>query len=347
VGVAWRRRRGIFVSQKARVKFVAAFIISMVALVSTMGATFLEIFSREPSSWRIHNPGAFAWDATAQNLAVTWDSRQTNAFFYYKLPMTLTRRDSFAVEFTLHLEDIRLAINPAKTATFPLCLGFLNLSEATRTNYYRGSGVNAQNGPRSVVEFAYFPEDVFEATVGPIIASTNNQIAFSHSHPVQMLGGETYRVRMAFDADAQVLSTTMQHNGAPYGEPETHAIRPLPYPAESGDFRVDAFSIHSYSDAGQVPEKYAGSLLAHGRIDDVVITWPEPPLQSIAGARIGGIWTVSFDGKVGWNYALERTSDFARWDRITQMPGVEGAMQLIDETPLADSAFYRVVAERP
>jgi hypothetical protein len=37
-----------------------------------------------------------------------------------------------------------------------ICFGFVNLREAKRTNYFRGSGVNATTGPRSIAEFAYF-----------------------------------------------------------------------------------------------------------------------------------------------------------------------------------------------
>jgi hypothetical protein len=57
------------------VKFVAAFIISMVALVSTMGATFLETFSSEPSSWRIHNPGAFDRAEPCRHMGLASDER--------------------------------------------------------------------------------------------------------------------------------------------------------------------------------------------------------------------------------------------------------------------------------
>src|SRR5829696_5189271 len=106
----------------------------MVALVSATGATFTESFTAEPGAWQTWNAGAFRWDADAQNLAVTWDSRETNALFYYKLPFALTRRDSFQAEFTLRFDDLTLGIDPTKNSTFPICFGFLNVREATRTN---------------------------------------------------------------------------------------------------------------------------------------------------------------------------------------------------------------------
>jgi hypothetical protein len=314
----------------------------LVALVPAAGAIFTEDFSEPPGDWELWNPGAFRWDETAGNLAVTWDSRETNAFFYHKLPFALTRQDAFAVEFTLRLEDVQVGINPGQNSTFPLCVGFLNMADATRTNFFRGSGVNATTGPRSIVEFSYFPDDGFiDATIGPIIASTNNQIAVSHTHPVELTPGEIYRIKMAFDPVAQILSTTILHESAAYGGP----IRPLNYTTNFGDFRVDRFSINNYSDAGQSPPQFAGSLLAHGVVDDVVITFPEPPVSNIAMSRSGNAWVVTFTARAGWKYTLERATDFLSWEQITSQSGTDGVLELRDETASTQS-FYRVRADR-
>jgi len=45
------------------------------------------------------------------------------------------------------------------------------------------------------------------------------------------------------------------------------------------DFRVDAFAIASYSDAGA-----QGSLVAHGIIDRLQIELPAPPVRGLQGA---------------------------------------------------------------
>jgi hypothetical protein len=313
------------------------------ALVSTAGASFSDDFSHEPISWRAHNPGAVRWDSAAGNLAVTWDSRQTNSFFYFPLGTTLTRNDSFDFEFTLRLDDLALGIDPAKQATFPICLGFLNLAQAKRPEYFRGAGVRAANGPRSLVEFAYFADDGFGATIGPIIASTNNQIAYSHSFPVELTIGETFRIKLSFDATNQILTTRIDHNGQPYGMAPDNSIRPLYYTQDFGDFRVDAFSVHSYSDAGQFPEAFAGSVLAHGVIDDVVLHWPDPPQIHITGRAQNGAWIVSFETSPTWAYSLERSADLGAWEEIANGPGPE----LTDPAPPANGAFYRVGATRP
>jgi hypothetical protein len=323
-------------------------LLMMVALArAAAGATFSESFATEPVAWEAWNADAFRWDASAQNLAVTWDSRATNSFFYYRLPFELTRRDSFAVEFTLRLDDLAVGIDPNKPSTFEVGLGFMNVAEAKRPNYFRGSGVNPVNGARSLVEFSYFPASgPIDATVAPVMVSTNNQFAYSHSFPVELAMGETYRVRMAFDAATQVLATSILHNGAPYGEPPDNTIRSLTYPAAFGDFRVDAFSINSYSDAGQSPPQFAGSLLAHGIVDDVVITWPDPPIGKLSGGFVGGVWGVKFSGRSGWRYLLERTTNFVGWQEVASALGIDGEIELKDETGIGERAFYRVRAER-
>jgi hypothetical protein len=219
----------------------------------------------------------------------------------------------------------------------------VNLREAMRTNYFRGSGVNATTGARSIVEFSYFADSGFGATVGTEMVSTNNQFAYSHTFPVELTTGETYRVKMTFDAATQVLSTEILHNGEPYGEPPNNTIRPLNYTSNFGDFEIDAFSITTYSDAGQSPPQYAGSVLAHGIIDDVAITWPEPPIKTIQGFREGDKWVVRFEATGSWVYSLERTTDFQNWTEVASGSAVS---ELTDGNPPSEQAFYRVSAHR-
>jgi hypothetical protein len=318
----------------------------MVALARAAGATFTENFATEPTAWQIWNPASFRWNAEAQNLAVTWDSRQTNAFFFFKLPLSLTRHDNFSVEFTLRLDDLLLGIDPQKISTFPICIGFLNLAEAERANYFRGSGVNSTTGPRSIAEFNYFPDSGFGATVGMALVSTNNQFAYSHTFPVELTPEDIFRVNMAFDPSTQIMSMRLLKNGEPYGEAPDNTVRPLNYPSNFGDFILDAFSITTYSDAAQTPPQFAGSILAHGIIDDVVITFPDSPISEIHGAFDGGHWIVQFVARAGWTYSLEQTTDFNQWEAVVAALGVDGVLELKDENPPNEKAFYRVVAER-
>jgi hypothetical protein len=327
------------------VRSFVSVLLLMVALASAVGATFTETFSDQPTQWQVWNPGAVRWDTNAQNLAVTWDSRETNSFFYYKLPMTLTRHDAFGVEFTLRLDDLMLGIDPTMSDTFPICIGFVNLAEAERTNYFRGSGVNSTTGARSIAEFAYFPDSGFGATVSMALVSTNNQFAYSHSFPVELTIEDVFRVKMVFDPAAQVMSMQLFRNGEPYGQPPDNTIQPLSYSAAFGDFRLDALSMTSYSDAGQSPPQFSGSILAHGIVDDVVITWPDPPIADLSGNFDANKWVVNFVGEAGWNYSLERTSDFLNWQSVASAAG-NGSMQLVDQNIGSERAFYRVAAER-
>jgi hypothetical protein len=347
MGIARNRGPHRIRKETPRVKYFVSILLLMVALVRATGATFTESFSTEPTFWQTWNPGAFRWDTNAQNLAVTWDSRETNAYFYHMLPTKLTRRDAFGVEFTLRLDDLMLGIDPTMSLTFPICIGFVNLAEAERASYLRGSGVDATHGARSIAEFAYFPDSGFGATVSMALVSSSNQFAYSHSFPVELTLGDIFRVKMSFDPSAQVMSMQLLRNGEPYGEQPDNTIRPLDYPSTFGDFALDAFSITSYNDAGQIPPQYAGSILAHGIVDDIAITWPDPPVTNVQGSFNESKWVVQFTAEAGWNYTLERTFDFQSWDEIVTAPGVDGPMQLIDPDPVADNAFYRISAERP
>src|SRR5208283_6228045 len=72
-------------------------------------ATLTENFSTDPlqNGWQIFgNTNLFQWNATNQNLAVTWDSSQTNSYFYHPLGTVLTRNDDFSIAFDLQLNEV-------------------------------------------------------------------------------------------------------------------------------------------------------------------------------------------------------------------------------------------------
>ncbi|HUS37193.1 MAG TPA: hypothetical protein VM680_17740 [Verrucomicrobiae bacterium] len=320
--------------------FLHSLVAALCVVTTVFGGTYTENFNSAPTNWASWNPGAVRWDEQAGNLAVTWDSRQTNSFFYFRLPYPMTLKDEFGVEFNLRLDHVELGINPGKNSTFPLCVGFLNLGQAQRTNYFRGSGVNSETGPRSVVEFAYFPDSGFEPTVGPIIASTNNQIAYRHHHPVELKIGQTYRIRIQWVNHLRRLYTPIFQNGE-----LAYTILPLDYPQQFGDFAVDAFSIHSYSDAGQSPPQFAGSLLARGVIDDVVFTFYDHPIGILRSAAPG---TVEFRPDQTRTHTLERSLDLVLWSAVPARITISPLFwQLEDTNRPSDRAFYRVRGDWP
>ncbi len=113
------------------------------------------------------------------------------------------------------------------------------------------------------------------------------------------------------------------------------------------DFRVDTLAVSSYSDAGQEPA-YAGSVFAHGVVDNFVVTVPPPPVQNFTGNLINGIWQAKFTSQSNWLYVLERTAGFQPWTNISATTsGNATNLFLQDINPPADKAFYRVRAKRP
>ena len=127
----------------------------------SQGVTFTEDFSSDPASrdWRVFgNTNLFSWDATNQNLRVTWDSTNSNSYFYHPIGTILAKDDDFSLAFDLRLSDVQIT-----NYGFQLAIGLLNFSDATRTNFLRGSG----NSP-NLAEFDYFPDSGF----GPSIAAT-------------------------------------------------------------------------------------------------------------------------------------------------------------------------------
>ena len=67
---------------------------------------FTENFSADPlqNGWQIFgDTNLFQWDSTNQNLDVTWDSSQTNSYFYNPLGTILAKSDDFSLSFDLQL----------------------------------------------------------------------------------------------------------------------------------------------------------------------------------------------------------------------------------------------------
>jgi len=303
--------------------------------------TIREDFSGDPVSrgWqRFGDPSLFAWDAANQALAVTWDSSRPNSYFHRPLGTTLTRGDGFSLAFNLRLRDIAIGTTPGKDFTFQLAIGFLNLRDATRTNFMRGTGMDSPN----LVEFDYFPDSGFGATVSPTLISSNRVFASSFN-VLALTPDDDFHVTMSYTPSNQTLVTTMTKNGEEFGPMRNVVLTNQDFT----DFRVDHVAVCSYSDFGQDPAG-DGSILARGVVDNFEIVVPEPPVGALSGAPQADHWTVAFDSQANWTYALEATPDFTSWQKVSAVtPGTGGLMTLTDINHLGDRAFYRVLAERP
>lgn len=305
-----------------------------------------EDFSTNPaaSGWNTYgNTNLFQWNGAQGTLNVTWDSSTSNSYFYHSLGTVLDRNDDFSLEFDLRLLDIATTTKPGP---FEIAVGFINFADATRTNYWRGSGVDAVHGPRSIVEFDYFPAGYYPAfnyyskpTISPSVVSSNNNEFLAQFAELELTNGLPFHIKLDYAASNATLRTTLTCNGAAVGP-----VPDLALDTNFTDFRVDTVAISSYSDTGDDYD----SVLAHAVMDNLVVTTPEPPVTEVTGAITNGGWQVQFTSRTNWIYALERTTDAKVWTPLpATAPGNGGILFLQDPTPPAGAAWYRVRAQKP
>jgi len=324
-----------------RLRFVMLAIAGMfiVQVRAPAAVTFQEDFVFDPVAhgWRVLGDASlFRWNVTNQNLEVTWDSSKTNSYFFRPLGTVLSRADDFSVSFNLRLADIAVGVNTNKPDTFQIALGFINLAAATRSGFLRGTGTDSPN----VVEFDYFPDPGYGATVANTIISSNNVFGDGgFTFPLELTRGDLYHVAMSYTATNRTLRTIMTRNGATFGP-----IQDATLGTNFTDFRVDHFAVCSYSDAG-----FAGSVLAHGIVDDITITAPDLPVTKVTGGFAGDLWRVEFSSQTNWVYTLQRTMDLVSWAEVSPVTTGTGSVLALQETnsASASSVFYRVKAEKP
>lgn len=306
--------------------------------------TFVEDFSTDPTQrgWRqFGDTNLFAWNSTNQNLQVTWDSSQTNSYFFRNLGTVLTKGDDFALEFDLRLSDIS---TNTKTGPFEIAVGFFNLAEATQPGFWRGSGIDPVHGPRDLAEFDYFPAGYYagygpvDPTVSPTLVDSNNAFASGFAL-LELTTNDLFHVATTYTSSNQTLHTVLTRNGSAYGPVDDVVLD-----TNFSDVRLDTFSISSYSDVGDDYD----SVLAHGVIDNVSVTVPPPPVQNLTGGFTNGEWQVQFTTLSNWVYTVERTADFVSWTTVEgPAPGTNGTFGVTDANPPSPREFYRVRAQRP
>ncbi len=315
-------------------------IVGLLGVWSGNAAVFTEDFASPPAErgWRTFGDRSlFSWNSTNQTLEVTWDSARPNSYCFRSLGTILGKSHDFTIQFDLRLLSIQPGVNSAKPSTFEIAVGLLRLASASDAAFSRGSGRDSPN----LVEWDYFPAaDIIEATVSPAIVSSNNQFIPGFSFPLEMPANELFRVALAYTASNQTLVTTMTRNGASFGPIQTVRL-----PADFTDFRVDAFSISSYNDAGDA----FGSILARGAIDNVVVTTPAPPVGSLAIRVTSGLARVQFAGRTNWSYTLQRGADLTNFVSLQTVVSPASTNIVLEDAFVAavTNRFYRVRADRP
>jgi hypothetical protein len=303
-----------------------------------------EDFSNDPaaSGWRIWgDTNLFTWNAAQGALNVTWDSSRSNSFFYKRLGTVLARDDDFSFQLDLRLQDIATT---TKSGPFEIAVGLINLADATRTGYWRGSGVNAEHGPRNVFELDYFPAGYYPGfgdvapSISPTVVSMDNGFASGFSL-TELTNGQLYHLEMAYSASNGVIHTTISAEGG-----FSLTLDDVVLGSAFTDFRIDSLALCSYSDTGDDFD----SVLAHGTVDNLLVTLPPPPVQQFTGSLSNGIWVAQFLTRTNWVYTVERASDLQTWiPASAPLDGTGTILTFQDPNPPSPAAFYRVTAQRP
>ena len=322
-----------------KVRFVSLALAGMSVLAVARANTISEKFSTDPSQngWQVFgDTNLFQWNSANQNLDVTWDSSRPNSYFYHPLGTVYSKTNDFLITFDLRLNDIAIGTTPGKPFTFEVAIGLIHTTIATNGNYYRGYGYFPD-----IVEFDYFPNDSNDngATVSMLmISSQTNYSGGGFTDPLELETNTLYHVVMVYTATNQNLHTTMAADGAPFGPIQDAYLSP-----GFDDFQVDAVSINSYNDDGQDPD-YAGSILAHGTVDNFAFASPLP----VGTINAIGAGEVQFASDINWRYTLEQTADFQTWSTAApSVPGNGTNLVLQATNPPAAQSFYRVRANLP
>jgi hypothetical protein len=302
----------------------------VIVAVNCGANTVVERFSTDPlqNGWQIFgDTNLFAWNSTNQNLDVTWDSSQTNSYFYLPLGRTYTQADGFCLQFDLNLKDTDA------TGYFQLAIGLCNFAEATGPDFSRANGYSPD-----LCEFDYFPDgpNSYGPSIDATLADSADSFYFSFDTTQPMLTNTDYRVVLIHRAGEPSVSATIYTNGQPF----THL--PSVYNGSAtNNFNLDTLAICNYTTLDDI---YGDTLLAHGTVGKIAVASPLP-VDKIQTAAPGQI---KFASDTNWLYTLEQTTNFQNWSSAASPVFGNGTNLLLQATNTpADKSFYRVRADLP
>jgi hypothetical protein len=316
---------------------------ALLAVSPARAVTLTENFTNDPSAdgWQIFgDTNLFQWHSTNNVEDVTWDSTQTNSYFYHPLGTTLTLADSFTVSFDIQLNDLTCQPNPGLAN---LGIGLLNYDEATNSAFSRPDGFTP-----NLFEFDYYPDDgeedpdeqpeVAGSLIDDVGGITNFPDFYFIYDPVPMNYGTTYQVTLTHVAGAASMSAIMTTNG------QVYSTMPNAFPSSLDNFELDTVAIENYEqDSGYD----AYDMLGHGTVGNFVVTLP-PVVRNVSLTLSNGIPQVQCGTYNGYAYTLERSTDLVTWTRILPATIANGnIITLTDPTPPATNAFYQVLARIP
>ena len=292
----------------------------------------IENFSTNPlaNGWAAHgDESLFEWYAEGGALAVTWDSEKPNSNFHRPLGLTLTEADTFAFAFDIALDEVKAGHLDGQPYTFEIAVGLMSIESAKADGFSRGTGTDSPN----LVEWDYFPDTGFGATISPAIASGKSQFAAGFTFPAELVVGKKYSVRMEYDPAERTLKTFMLENDKAWKTIKTVALAD-----DFVGFAVDAFSISSYTAKGS-----KSSLLANGSVDNLAIGVGRSKPRIVNTRLADGQWTARSFGYGTADYLLERSADLRGWQPVRNGVREDGFyLRLIDENPSLGDGFYRL-----
>jgi hypothetical protein len=311
-------------------KTIAIILVSLsVASVAGADTIINEKFATDPAldGWQVFGAtNLFRWDSTNHDLAVSWDSSQTNSYFYHPLGATFTKADSFCVQFDLNLTDT------AASGYFELAVGLCNLAEVTSASFSRANGISP-----NLFEFDYFPDgpDSYGPSIDATLVDANNNFYFAYDDSQPLANGVPYRVVLIHRAGESSLSGTVYTKGQVFSSlPKIDA-----YGAD--DFQLDTLTISSYT---TTDDSYGDTLLAHGTVANLAFASPLP-IRTV-NTRVAG--QIQLGSDTNWLYTLVQTTDFQTWTPAAPTcPGNGTNLVLQTTNAPAENAFYRVRADLP
>jgi len=297
------------------------------------------VFTEDPfaAGWRVLGvTNLFVWKASEGVMEIRWDSSQPNSAFYLPLDWTLDRRERFAIEWEMTVAEVHAGVRPGKPFAFELAVGFFRKEDVVAEGFRRGTGVDARN----LVEWDFFPDTGYGATVWPTVISSEGRFNYNSSSDYVIWDlpiGKPVRGRLTFDGKKSMLETEVWVDGQ-------QAFPPLQVPLHPSfsNFQVDAVGFLSYSDAGS-----NGSLQARAMVRWVRVTVPDRPIRSIRLVRGPQGWVVRFQGRSGWRYELLESEDLRHWTVVTECRmEADGWVELPVPVSKSRQRFYRVRTER-
>jgi hypothetical protein len=295
-------------------------------------STLAEDFVSDPlqDGWKFFgDTNLFQWNPTNQNLSVTWDSAQVNSYFYHPLSTILTTNDAFSVAFDLTLNDA------TAIGSFELAVGLLNFADATNSNFSRPVAVVP-----NIFEFDYFPDGGYgpsiDATLSDATVSDSNTTDFYFAYADEPLTvGTTYHIILTHNVGQAGISGQVSTNG------QIYTILPDSYPGPISELRLDTVAISSYSAAS---DTFGDSILAHGTVDNLVVSLPPLPVRNFSGGLAAGAWQGQFLSRSHWTYRVQSSIDLETWSNaLPDIPGTAGVVNWQDATT-APHKFYRISA---